>query len=89
MGQYLNQPDFATKVDVLVGDAPFENIKSAAVYIGDLLDNNTTASITVIPVGNEDAVKFTGITAGSFLPVIVKQIREYINIDTKDILLIY
>lgn len=89
MGQYLNQPDFATRVDVLVGEAPFENIKSAAVYIGDLIDNDTTASISVIPVGNEDAVEFTGITAGTFLPVIVKQIKDYNNIAKENILLIY
>lgn len=89
MGQYLNQPDFATKVDVLVGDKPFENIKSAAVYIGDLTDSNSTASISVIPVGNDDSVIFTGITAGTFLPVIVKQVKDFSNIPQENILLIY
>ena len=89
MGQYGNQPDFATKVDVLVGETPFENIKSAAVYIGDLINNNTTASILVMPVGNEDFVEFTGITAGSFLPVIVKKIKSFSNISQENILLIY
>jgi len=89
MGQYGNQPDFATKVGILEGEAPHKNLNSAAIYIGELIDDTTTASITVLPMGNETTVLFTGITAGTFLPVIVREIKEYTNITKGNILLIY
>ena len=90
MGQYGNQPDFATKVATLDGSVPHENLNSAAIYIGALDDpNDTTTSIEVKPVGNSGYVTFTGITAGTFLPVIVTDIKEYTNISKDNILLIY
>ena len=90
MGQYGNQPDFATKVGVLEGELPHENLNSAAIYIGAVIDPDlTTTSIMVKPVGNEGFVTFTGITSGSFLPVIVTSIKEYTNILPENILLIY
>lgn len=90
MGQYGNQPDFATKVVVIDGSLPHENLNSAAIYIGALDDpNDTTTSIEVKPVGNDGFVTFTGITAGTFLPVIVTAIKDYTNISKQNILLIY
>lgn len=89
MGQYGNQPDFATIVDT-VSALPASNIKSAAVYIG-AVDNAalTTTAITVRPVGNTDDVTFTGITSGTFLPVIVTKITSAVNISAANILLVY
>ena len=90
MGQYGNQPDFATKVGVLEGELPHMDLNSAAIYIGAVIDPDlTTTSIRVLPVGNEDFVTFTGITSGSFLPVIVTEIKAYTNILPENILLIY
>lgn len=90
MGQYGNQPDFATKVSELLGDSPHENLNSAAIYIGAVIDpDSTETSITVLPVGNTDAVTFSGLTSGSFIPVIVNSVVGYNNIDKKEILLIY
>ena len=91
MGQYGNQPDFATKVAILDGsEYPYKELNSAAIYIGALTDPNlTTTSIEVMPVGNDDYVTFTGITAGSFLPVIVTAIKNAVNIPRESILLIY
>lgn len=36
MGQYGNQPDFATKVGT-VAYSPLDNINSAAIYIGAVI----------------------------------------------------
>ena len=90
MGQYGNQPDFATKVAVISGSLPHENLNSAAIYIGAVVDPDlTTTSIEVKPVGNDGYVTFTGITAGTFLPVIVTAIKSYVNITKENILLVY
>jgi hypothetical protein len=51
MGQYGNQPDFATKVDT-VASLPLDNIKSGAIYIGGVTTEGLPTSITVRPVGN-------------------------------------
>jgi len=49
MGQYGNQPDFATTVDT-VASLPLGNIKSAAIYIGAVVDPLLNTTITVRPV---------------------------------------
>lgn len=89
MGQYGNQPEFATQVET-VASLPVTDIKSAAIYIGAVTNPAlTTTSITVRPVGNTSDVTFTGITSGSFLPVIVTSITSAVNIPASSILLIY
>ena len=88
MAQYLNQPEFATKVDT-VDSLPMTNIKSAVIYIGDLIDPFTGASITVKPIGNTTDVTFNGLTSGSFLPVVVSKITSVSNVSLSNILLIY
>jgi hypothetical protein len=88
MGQYGNQPDFATRVDTIT-ELPTDNIRSAAIYIGELTDPLLLASIEVIPAGNETSVTFSGLTAGTFLPVIVTSIKSVVNIPETSILLIY
>jgi len=88
MGTFGNQPEFATKVDAVVA-LPLENIKSGAIYVGKILSASSDASITVRPVGNSADVTFSGITSGSFIPVIVSKITSSINIDNSSILIIY
>ena len=88
MGQYGNQPDFATKVDT-VTSIPANGIKSAAIYIGALTDPALDATITVMPVGNSASITFSGISGGSFLPVIVTSITASTNIPVESILLVY
>lgn len=88
MGQYGNQPDFATAVGT-IASLPATNIQSAAIYIGVLTNESITASITVRPVGNTSDVTFSGITSGSFLPVIVGSITSAVNIPNSSILLVY
>lgn len=87
MGQYGNQPDFATKVDT-VAALPLSNIQSAAIYIGAVATEGAVTSITVRPVGNSADVTFSGLAAGSFLPVIVSKITSSVNIPLPSILLI-
>jgi len=65
MGQYGNQPDFATKVNT-VASLPLSNINSAAIYIGAVTTEGSATSITVRPVGNSTDVTFSGLSSGSF-----------------------
>jgi len=88
MGQYGNQPDFATTVGV-VDALPLGNIKSAAIYIGAVTNTALDATITVRPVGNSTDVTFSGLVSGSFLPVIVSSITSATNIPNSSILLVY
>jgi len=88
MGQYGNQPDFATKVDT-VSALPLTNIKSAAIYIGAVIDPLANTTITVRPVGNTTDVTFSGLTSGTFLPVVVSSITSATNIPAESILLVY
>ena len=88
MGQYGNQPDFATKVDT-VSALPLANIKSAAIYIGAVVDPLLNTTITVRPVGNTTDVTFSGLTSGTFLPVIVSGITSAVNVSVANILLVY
>jgi hypothetical protein len=88
MGQYGNQPDFATTVGT-VASLPLSNIKSAAIYIGAVTLEGQPTSITVRPVGNSTDVTFSGLTSGSFIPVIVSGITSAVNIPVGSILLVY
>jgi len=88
MGQYGNQPDFATKVDAIPA-LPVANIKSAAIYIGAVTTEGVPTSITVRPVGSSADVTFSGLTSGTFLPVIVSGITSAVNIPVESILLVY
>ena len=88
MGQYGNQPDFATKVDI-VSALPLSNINSAAIYIGAVVDPLLNTTITVRPVGNTADVTFSGLTSGTFLPVIVSGITSAVNVSAANILLVY
>jgi hypothetical protein len=88
MGQYGNQPDFATRVGT-VSALPLENIKSAAIYVGAVVDPLLNTTITVMPVGNTTSVTFSGLTSGTFLPVIVSEIISATNVSVDNILLVY
>ena len=88
MGQYGNQPDFATTVGT-VASLPLGNIKSAAIYIGAVIDPLLDTTITVRPVGNSVDVTFSGLTSGTFLPVVVSSITSAVNITVENILLVY
>ena len=86
MGQYGNQPDFGTTVatlDTLGVDTPFP---PSAIYVGKLQD--LQCDFEILPVGNNGAwVTINGISAGTFLPIVVTQIRTLTNVNKEDILL--
>jgi hypothetical protein len=80
MGQYANQPDFATSAEaVVVGTT---NVESSALYIG------TGGNIEVTAVSNSTPVVFKNIPDGSFLPVIVSSITAGANTTVSDIIAI-
>jgi|11_taG_2_1085331.scaffolds.fasta_scaffold155159_2 hypothetical protein len=80
MGQYANQPDFATSAEtVVVGTT---NVESSALYIG------TGGDIEVTAIGSSSSVVFKNIPDGSFLPVIVSSITAGVNTTVSDIVAI-
>jgi hypothetical protein len=80
MGQYANQPDFATSAEtVVVGTT---NVESSALYIG------TGGDIEVIAISSSSSVVFKNIPDGSFLPVIVSSITAGVNTTVSDIVAI-
>ena len=80
MGQYGNQPDFATEaVAVVIGTT---NVKNSALYIG------TGGSIEVVVVSGSTPVVFKNIPDGSFLPVIVSSILVGSNTTVSDLIAI-
>jgi hypothetical protein len=83
MGQFSNQPDFATAVET-VSAFPAKPAKPSAIYIGTAAN---PATITVVCVDG-NSVTFTGIASGSFLPVVVTEITSAVSILAADILFI-
>jgi len=85
MGQFGNQPDFATVVDTvssLSSDVVLS--KPSAVFIGAVTEGSTN-TLVVVPVGNASynastrvttntPVTFTGLQSGTFLPIMITRI---------------
>jgi len=86
MGQYGNQPDFGTivtNVDIVGAD----EFPPSAIYVGKTIDGDP-CSLDVIPVGNNGvAIGITGISQGTFLPIVITKVVAYNNIDKENILL--
>ena len=73
MGQYGNQPDFATRAESITPTDTISSatkLNSAALYVGVGGDLSVIIAGTANPT-LADAVVFKGIVAGSFIPVIV------------------
>jgi len=83
MGQFGNQPDFATAVET-VSAFSAKPVKPSAIYIGVV---EAPATITVVCVDG-NSVTFTGIGEGSFLPVMVTEITSAVGILPADVLFI-
>jgi hypothetical protein len=88
MGQYGNQPDFGTTVRTFEGIGTSTPFPPSAIYIGQTADN-VRASMTVLPVGNppEATIAITGISPGTFLPIVITQIIDLSNVDAANVLL--
>jgi len=73
MGQYGNQPEFATRAATVTPTDTISSatkLNSAALYVGVGGDLSVIIAGTANPT-LADAVVFKGIVAGSFIPVIV------------------
>ena len=80
MGQFFNQPDFATvAVPVILGTT---NVKGSVLYIG------TGGSIEVTAIGSDTPVVFKNIPDGGFLPCVVKNIVVGANTTVSDLIAI-
>jgi len=81
MGQYANQPDFATEAFTVTPNdtiSPANNLKGAVIYVGDISGGTELKVIltgVVAPGGGfptaTEAITFKGLQAGTFMPVIV------------------
>ena len=66
MGQFQNQPDFATKAEE-VTSLPYTPESPSAIYIGEKTDTAADASITVIMPGRYRSgtfITFKNVTTG-------------------------
>ena len=90
MGQYGNQPDFATRAAAVT---PIDTISqatklnSAALYVGVGGDLSVIIAGTANPT-LADAVVFKGIVTGSFTPVIVDYVLAT-NTSASEIIALY
>jgi len=82
MGQYGNQPDFGTGID-LVAAFPATAPTPAILYIGTVI---SPATITVVCV-DDTVATFTNITSG-FFPIVVKKINAAVGILPADIIFV-
>jgi hypothetical protein len=86
MGQFQNQPDFATKAEA-VTSLPYTPESPSAIYIGEKTDTAADASITVIMPGSTTQVVFKNVTTG-FLPVVAATVHASTNINQNSIVLV-
>jgi hypothetical protein len=89
MGQYGNQPDFGTIVVTLEDIGLNESFPPSAIYVGITDLNDGSAELIVQPVGNApgDTVTITGISNGTFLPIVVTKITSKNGLDINNVLL--
>ena len=86
MGQFGNQPDFATASTTLSA-FPTTATQPSAVYIGAFTAPLSAASITVRLVGNSADTTFSGLSEGTFLPIMVTSVTSAVNIPATSIIL--
>ena len=85
MGQFGNQPDFAT-ISTTSETFPIKPQKPSAVFIGAVTVAGT-GSITVRLVGDSTDTTFSGLNQGSFLPIMVTSVVSAVNIPARSIIL--
>jgi hypothetical protein len=86
MGQFGNQPDFASISQTLT-NFPEKADQPSAVFIGELLNSGNPASITVRLVGDSSDTTFSGLSQGTFLPIMVTNVSNGTNIAADKIVL--
>ena len=83
MGQYGNQPDFGVIVEGVSAGIPFP---PSAIFVGELNEGLTTCSIRILPAGQTNSVWFTGIGAGTFLPIVITEVVDLTGVVSDNIL---
>ena len=86
MGQFGNQPDFAA-ISTTLSAFPTAASQPSAVYVGAFTVGGTVGSITVRLVGNSVDTTFSGLSEGSFLPIMVTSVTGAVNIPATSIIL--
>jgi len=85
MGQFGNQPDFATISETFT-TFPKVAEQPSAVYIG-AFTLNEGASITVKLAGDSSNTTFSGLKEGMFMPIMVTSVISAVNIPATSIIL--
>lgn len=68
MGQFSNRPDFVTEaLSVSAGDA---GLDSVVLFVG------TGGDLEVVPAGQATSVIFKNVADGSFLPIVITEIKS-------------
>lgn len=86
MGQFGNQPEFAT-ISKTLSAFPESASQPSAVYIGAFTVSASAASITVRLVGDSSDTTFSGLNEGTFLPIIVTSVTSAVNIPVTSVIL--
>lgn len=87
MGQFGNQPDFAS-ISTTLSTFPTSTINNpSAVYIGAFTAPLSPASITVRLVGDSIDTTFSGLNQGTFMPIMVTSVTSAVNIPASSIIL--
>ena len=86
MGQFGNQPDFAA-VSTTLSAFPTSVSQPSAVYVGAFTVSASAASITVRLVGNSADTTFSGLSEGTFLPIMVTSVTSAVNVPAASIVL--
>lgn len=86
MGQFGNQPDFATISETFT-TFPKVAEQPSAVYIGAFTVSASAASITVRLAGDSSNTTFSGLKEGMFMPIMVTSVISAVNIPATSIIL--
>ena len=86
MGQFGNQPDFAS-ISTTLSAFPTTVSQPSAVYIGAFTTALSPASITVRLVGDSADTTFSGLNQGTFLPIMVTNVTSAVNVPAASIIL--
>lgn len=82
MGQFINQPDFATEVET-ISAFPATATHPSALYVGVVTD---PATMTV-KMQSGQSVTFTGVKQG-FYPIVVTEVTSVVGIAAADIMFV-
>jgi len=75
MGSFINQPDFATRAQIIVPSdeiLPENNLQKAALYIGNAAGELCKVTVVMPKFNGElETITFNNVPRGTFMPICV------------------